>query len=344
MLHKLWLHTIRCYLQLGLFFYYKRIRVVNKENVPKKGAVLLLSNHQNALIDALLIATKSGRFSYFLTRASVFSGSFTDKFLKSLQMLPVYRVRDGWKTISNNNLVFSKCAKLLYESKAVALFPEGNHSLQRTVRNLSKGFTRIVFKTLKLYPDTNLQIVPIGLNFQNAVAFGDSVSIYFGKPIDAKNYLLDDENAAIGVLKRDVQQQLSTLTTHIPSGSYDAVLNELTLNKVNFLHPENVNACISSNFKNCELQQTPRFVAIKKVFKFLMIITLFGPYLIWKFKVYPKIKEPEFVATFRFAIVITLVPIWLLLLGFTLAVTCGLYIAVLFVAVSLCLALLAVKL
>ena len=89
-----------------MFFYFKRIHVHNVENVPKDKPVLLLANHQNALLDALLIATKCGRFSYFLTRAAVFKKSFIGKILKSLQMLPVYRVRDGWSTISNNNAIF----------------------------------------------------------------------------------------------------------------------------------------------------------------------------------------------------------------------------------------------
>ena len=75
----------------------------NVENVLKHKPVLLLANHQNALLDALLIATKCGRFSYFLTRAAVFKKSFVNKILRSLQMLPVYRVRDGWNTISNKS-------------------------------------------------------------------------------------------------------------------------------------------------------------------------------------------------------------------------------------------------
>ena len=59
----IWLYIVRFYLSVGLFFYYKRIKVFNKKNVPKTGSLILVSNHNNALIDALLIATKSGRFS-----------------------------------------------------------------------------------------------------------------------------------------------------------------------------------------------------------------------------------------------------------------------------------------
>lgn len=125
---------VRVYLSMGLFFYYKKISVVKEEGIPKNKPILLLSNHQNALIDALLIATTSGRFSYFLTRASVFKKKLVSKLLYSVNMLPVYRVRDGWSTISKNNYIFKTCTQKLKNNEAVALFPEGNHHINRSVR------------------------------------------------------------------------------------------------------------------------------------------------------------------------------------------------------------------
>ncbi len=177
---KIWLHSVRAYIKLGLFFYFKKIKVVNANNIPKNKPVLFLSNHQNALLDALLIAVKCERFSYFLTRASVFKKPIISKLLKSLCMLPVYRIRDGWSTITNNHSIFNSCTSLLHQNEAVVIFPEGNHSLNRTVRPLSKGFTRIVFETLEKYPDKDLQLIPVGLNFMNAEYFPDSESMYFG--------------------------------------------------------------------------------------------------------------------------------------------------------------------
>ena len=146
-MHKLWLLSVRGYLKLGLFFYFKKIQIFNADNVPKDKAVLILSNHQNALLDALLIATKCGRFVFYLTRASVFKKSFVDKLLRSLQMLPVYRIRDGWSNITKNNSIFTNCADLLSKNEGVVIFPEGSHNLKRKVRPFSKGFTRIVFET-----------------------------------------------------------------------------------------------------------------------------------------------------------------------------------------------------
>ena len=120
---KIWLHTFKTYLGLGLFFYFKKIKVYNAKVLPKDKSVLILCNHQNALLDPLLIATKSIRFIHFLARASVFKKSFGDTFLRSLQMLPVYRVRDGWNNLSKNHEIFENCSYLLGNNEGILIFP-----------------------------------------------------------------------------------------------------------------------------------------------------------------------------------------------------------------------------
>jgi 1-acyl-sn-glycerol-3-phosphate acyltransferase len=305
---------VRAYLRLGLFFYFKKIDIRNARNIPKNEAVMFLGNHQNALLDALLIATKNGRFSYFLTRAGVFNKPFVSKILKSLQMLPVYRIRDGWSNLNKNNSVFSKSSKLLSEQNAIVIFPEGSHNLNRTVRPLSKGFTRIIFETLESYPETKIQLIPVGLNFKHATKFSDTALINFGSPILVGIELLEDKNKSIIKLKDEVSQQLRELTTHIESEDYESTLQKLEDLNVDFTKPEEVNQCVISDFKNCKKAKPKENNPFKQLFKFLLIINLFIPYLIWKKIAQPKIKEIEFTSTFRFAIALTLVPIFIILI------------------------------
>lgn len=312
--------------------------------MTKTGPIVLLSNHNNALMDALLIATRVGRFSYFLTRASVFKNPKVKRFLKSLNMLPVYRVRDGWSSIQQNNAIFEYCRELLHNGKVVALFPEGNHNIKRTVRPLSKGFTRIVFETLDEYPSIDLKIIPIGLNYKQADAFADSVSMFIGKPLDAQNFNTNKRYDDINNLKDVVSKQLKLLTTHIPHESYNEHLVKLEDNNADFLNPKAVNTCIESNFQACTFARNRKPLFFKSIMKFLMILCLFPVVVIWRYIVKPKIKEIEFVATFRFAMAITLVPIWILLMATVLTLYFGATIALVYVLLSLSFSLLAVKL
>ncbi|WP_228530355.1 lysophospholipid acyltransferase family protein [Tamlana sp. I1] len=338
------LHVVKAYISLGMFFYFKKITVYHAERVPKKQPVLILSNHQNGLIDPLIIAITCGRFFYFLTRAKVFKKSLLAKIFNALQMIPVYRLQDGWGSISNNNAIFESCTKLLHEDDAIVIFPEGNHNLKRAVRPLSKGFTRVVLDTLEKYPATDLQLVPVGVNYQDALKFPDSVSIYYGEPIAAQNYYSGEKKQDVVPLKLKIQSEISELTTHIPAEHYDETLDKLVALNADFLNPMAVNYSIKNNLKDCPEKPKEHFLFIKKVFRFLLICSFIMPYVVWKFYARPKITELEFLATFRFALTIVLGPFWLLLISLILFAFFGVWVALIYVVTSLIIALLAIKL
>lgn len=340
----LWLHSVKLYLKIGLFFYFKSIKVHGLKYVKVDQPSLILANHQNALIDALLIATEWPRFCHFLTRAAVFKKSIVSKLLGSLNMMPVYRIRDGYSNLSSNNPIFEHCTELLEKGENIVIFPEGSHNLARRVRPLSKGFTRIVFNTLEKHPEIDIQLIPIGFNFIKATEFGDSVVIKIGAAIHANHYQKDIRNEAVVNLKKDVHQALTQLTAHIPEENYNADLKTLESINVDFLDPEQVNKCVSQNFQDCKKSDRKELNGLKSGLKILVILNVFVPYIIWKYIVQPKIDEIEFMSTFRFTIAITLVPIYLLLIGVIIAFSFGLKMAVGYVAIVLILNLLAVKL
>jgi 1-acyl-sn-glycerol-3-phosphate acyltransferase len=343
-LKKLWLHSVQGYIKLGLYFYFKNIKVFNSERIPDNKPILFLANHQNALIDALLIATTNKRLTFFLTRAGVFNNPFISKCLKSLNMIPVYRIRDGWNNLSNNTAVFESCSQLLNQGETLAIFPEGNHNLRRTVRPLSKGFTRIVFDTLDRYPNLNMQLIPVGLNYENAELFGSSVSINYGNPIDAKQFISDNRNESVSKLKKTIFNELTNLTTHIPVENYSEILKKLEDLRVNFLDPKSVNNFIASKVKNCESSKIKKVSIIRAFFKILLIAFLMVPYIIWKLAIQPKVIEKEFTSTFRFALAITLVPVYMCIVMFILGSFFGFQIAFLYLFSVLLLELCLVKL
>jgi len=327
-----------------MFFYFRRIKLYNVENIPKKKPVLILANHQNALLDALLIATQNGRFSYFLTRAAVFNKPLISKVLNSLRMLPVYRIRDGWNKIGNNTAIFEKCISLLQNNEAVVIFPEGNHNLERRVRPFSKGFTRIVFGALEAYPDMDLQLIPVGINYKDPENCPDSTALYFGKPISARTFVSNNTNEAVKKLKETMYREIASLTTNIPQTAYNKTLDRLETLQVDYLNPKLVNACIANNFEDCDQNTKSKNKGFKRLLKGLLILNILPPYLIWKIKIQPKIKELEFMSTFRFAVAMTLVPVYLLIIVFVLMLIFSLKLALIYLLSVLLLTVLAVKL
>ena len=74
-----WYNTVKIIVSVGLFFTHKKIKVYGKENIPKKGPLLFIGNHQNALLDAILIPTTTNRNIHFLTRASAFKNKIASE-------------------------------------------------------------------------------------------------------------------------------------------------------------------------------------------------------------------------------------------------------------------------
>lgn len=312
-MQQLWIHFVQSYLSLGFKFYYKKQNAVRLEKKPKNKAIIYLSNHQNALLDPLLITIKSKHQNFFLTRAAVFKNPTVAKILNSFQMLPVYRIVDGVDTIHKNKIIFTKCSKLLSKKKSIILFPEGSHNLKRKIRPLKKGFLRIIEETLQTYPNTEIVVIPIGVNYQNPTEWGDSMSVYFGNHISANSYWKDNQLDFSG-LSEAVSTKMKQLTTHINSISeYDEIKEKLKELKVDFTRPVEVNMCLQNDFiftgnkDRNDSKFYPFFRLLVKVFYFL-------PYYVWRKIGGSKIKEDEFIATFRYAIILTVTPIYLVFL------------------------------
>ena len=204
-------------------------------------------------------------------------------------------------------------------------------------------FTLIVFVTLEMYPESDLELVPVGLNYEDAVSFSDSASIYFGESIAAKDFVYEERNKAVVNLKYKIQSEISKLTSHILTERYEETIKKLKDLEVSFLNPKPINEFVNTGVLSKTVTKQKKPIFLKKVFKFLLICNLLLPYLIWKFAVQPKVQDPEFVGTFRFALAVTLAPFWVIVVTLLTLTFFGGQIALLYCCFSLGLALLAVK-
>ncbi len=309
MIKKLWYYFIRTFTQIVFFFYFKKILTYGQENIPQKKAVFFVSNHPNALIDPLLIATTNRRITYYFTRSGVFKNKLVEKLLHSVNMLPVYRMSDGISTLQNNEKIFAYAFDRLNQHFSLLIFAEGSHSLKRRVRPLSKGFTRIIFGAMDRYPGLEIDVVPVGINYSDPTRFGSSVAIYYGKPISANPYwLANDKNKATAELVKRTSEALKEIVCHIGTDeNYEAILQNTK--KEAFLDPVTFNKGISA-LKTGEgiAQPEKSFNLLQKI----VSINSFFPLLVWLY--FEKgIHEKEFMATFKFTLGITVFPLFYIL-------------------------------
>ena len=293
----LWYNLVRKIIKIGLFFYTKRIKVSGKENIPKKGAVLFTINHPNGLIDPLIVTTNIKRDSHYLVRAASFKKPLIKKILASLNLMPIYRIRDGASQLGKNQEIFENCFEIFKREETLMIFPEGSHNRKRTVRPLSKGFTRIVFGAIEKYPDLKITIIPVGITYQNASYYPAKVSVNFGKPIFVNEFYNPKKpTIAVVKLKNEVSFQLKKLSVHI-NENYESTLAKLNNAQVDFTDVDSVNEMIKSG--NIPETKKTKLNILKPLF-YLIALNSIIPFLIWK-KVSKKVDEIEFIDTFRFA-------------------------------------------
>ena len=88
-------------------WFYRRIIIIGRKNIPKNKGVIFAPNHQNALMDPLAIIFTNSLQTVFLTRSDVFRSVLVPIF-SYFKMLPVYRIRDGAKSLKQNEEIFNK--------------------------------------------------------------------------------------------------------------------------------------------------------------------------------------------------------------------------------------------
>lgn len=282
--------VLRLLVKIALHGYFRRIIVEGKENLPKNRPVILVANHQNALIDPLLLATHTHLNPWFLTRAAVFTNSVVSRMLHYIRMLPVYRVRDGFSTLQQNQQTFDETFEVLRKNGTVVIFAEGSHSRVRNLRPLSKGFTRMAFGLKEKYPELEPVILPVGLQFSAHMHSGSTVRISFGKIIP-----VDMPSSQSGKLTKGVEIALKGLILDIPNEGYDATIEKLIEKDVDLTSKPEVDHYLSQ--RNVLNPVAPVGSLNNKLMK-LFHLPLFWLWL-WKKK---GVKDEVFSSTWKFLI------------------------------------------
>lgn len=196
---------------IGLKIFFGGVKIIGKEKFPKDGAVLLAPNHQGAFMDAVVAGVYTKKPVSFLTRADVFN-KWTNPILKSLNMMPIYRIRDGIQSLSQNDAVFDTCFKMLSEEKVILIFPEGNHGKEHYLRPLSKGTARLALDARdQIDPEKKIYIVPVGINYLSHSRPLARLFLNYGDPIALNEYMelyREHKQKGYNKLKQDLSEAM----------------------------------------------------------------------------------------------------------------------------------------
>jgi 1-acyl-sn-glycerol-3-phosphate acyltransferase len=211
--------------------FYRKIIVLGRENINPEHHLIFAPNHQNALMDALAVLfTQQGQL-VFLARADIFKRKAIAAILYFLKILPVYRIRDGFRSLKGNDEIFSKTIDVLKSKSGLVILPEGDHAGYRRLRQLKKGICRVAFQSAEATGyNLNIKIIPVGLEFSNYSRYRQVLTVVYGKPIEVKEFYdlyKRSPEIALNELRSRISGEIKRLMVHIESEEDYEALDEL---------------------------------------------------------------------------------------------------------------------
>ena len=170
--------------------YYKRVHRLHTENIPHNNPVILVSNHQNSLLDAfqMLFAVRN-TFLHFISRADVFRKKPVARLLYGLGLIPIYRVRDGVEKIKNNLQMFGQVEQYLQKGGMLAIYPEATHMDGNWLGRFYHSYVRIGFETAERSGfEQEVFILPSTLYYEDFFALRSQCMIDFSEPFSLRPF------------------------------------------------------------------------------------------------------------------------------------------------------------
>lgn len=185
---------------LPLFF--RRIKIVGQEHIPKSGPVILAPTHR-ARWDALLVpyaamGCRMGEDLRFMVTSTECQG-LQGWFVRHLGGFPVNSQHPSIRTLRHG-------VQLLLQKKTLVIFPEGNIYRDGELHPLKPGISRLALNAELSQPGLGVQVIPMSINYSQPYPnWGTDVIIHIAPGIKVSDYIN-------GCVKQNAQRLTADLT------------------------------------------------------------------------------------------------------------------------------------
>jgi 1-acyl-sn-glycerol-3-phosphate acyltransferase len=224
--------VLRAVARLALRWYYRDIQVEGLERFPRRGPVLLVVNHPNALVDALLVGWVVPRRIRITAKSTLFTNPIGGRLLRWVGVVPLHRTSDGSELgvrsgPMRNRDAFRAVRDALRDGGAVLIFPEGKSHDEPALAPLKSGAARMALYAADPGGVTDLAIVPIGLTFERKDEPRTRVLVQIGEAITMSAWRAPVDGSAADALTAEIGARLRAVTLNY--GSIDDATRSIRL-------------------------------------------------------------------------------------------------------------------
>ena len=156
-------------LAIPLYKFLFHYKVVGKENLPKKGAYIVCSNHISNY-DPILVSMTQSRQIYYMAKAELFRNKFASAMITELGAFPVDRGTGDQQAIE-------KAEEIVRNGRLLGIFIEGTRSKTGEFLRPKSGASMIAFQT-------KTPVIPVCITPKNKqIKKFEKVTISWGKPL-----------------------------------------------------------------------------------------------------------------------------------------------------------------
>ena len=185
-----------------------RVRIEGRENVPRKGPVILAANHRS-FMDSLFLPLVIRRRVTFVAKAEYFDAWKTKWFFGAVGQIPIRR--EGG---SASERALASATDVLEKGGVFGIYPEGTRTRDGLLHRGHTGVARLALRT-------GAPIVPVGMIGTDEVQPTDAklprffrkVSIRFGTAIPPEHYeSRGDERIVLRQITDEVMFEIQQLS------------------------------------------------------------------------------------------------------------------------------------
>ncbi len=210
---------------LGIF---TKVEIIG--DVDRSVPTLFVANHFGGFVDAIVVVRALGGLPHIVAKSTLFERLPLRLLLRMMGVVPVYRRADTADQ-SKNRGSFDEVAAVLAKGRSVLIFPEGTVTDTQELQTIRTGAARMALTAIAQGTE-NLQIVPVGITYEDKVSSRSRVLVEIGDPLTgaaitdiASGSPIDSENRGlVTTLTEEIRSRLAAVAP-----DYGSFIRERTM-------------------------------------------------------------------------------------------------------------------